>query len=478
MICVEVHSNNVLALRSDTLSNAVSDSIKHETIKFLFPDNWNNYQKTAVFSAVGVEPINVLLCEENQLCLSKDECYIPFEVLKGDCFEVSVFGVLDETLATTTKEQIEVLQSGYTLGDQPSEPTQSEYSQILQMVIDTKQIAQSVRDDANNGVFKGEKGEKGDKGEEYSLTDADKAEIVKEVESKVEGLEADVETIKQGYVSLDYIKDTYPDAQTVDRRIAEYDLTVQETYATKKYVDDAVASSGDTGDGVSKEYVDNAIDALADDVAYLSTHAATKQYVDDAVASNGGGTGGGGVSSWNDLTDKPFYDEKKTATLDYANPPAVGIDLMGDVLYKVTDDILTEADINSANISLSGTIGGIDTNFSQESKVDTAAAAYPFTFGTVYQFDYEVNGTTVAVTIGAVTQTGAFEEFGMSFNIPETGTYIAYSFLSGEGTINSISLERDGELKTLDIKFIPNDLYTEIDQRIENYISEALGGEY
>lgn len=38
----------------------------------------------------------------------------------------------------------------------------------------------------------------------------------------------------------------------------------------------------------SKEYVDNAIDSLEDDITYLSTHAATKQYVDDAVASSGG----------------------------------------------------------------------------------------------------------------------------------------------------------------------------------------------
>ena len=309
MICVEVHSNNVLALRSDTLSNAVSDSIKHETIKFLFPDNWNNYQKTAVFSAVGVEPINVLLCEESPLCLSKDECYIPFEVLKGDCFEVSVFGVLDETLATTTKEQIEVLQSGYTLGDQPSEPTQSEYSQILQMVIDTKQIAQSVRDDADNGVFKGEKGEKGDKGEEYLLTDADKAEIVKEVESKIENLETDVETIKQGYVTLDYIENKYPDAQTVDRRIAEYvdpktenipvietnitnvesdiiaieeDIAIiREDFATKQYVEEAVASSG----GVSKEYVDGIAAEAGQSINYIVENYATKGYVADNYVS-------------------------------------------------------------------------------------------------------------------------------------------------------------------------------------------------
>ena len=480
MICVEVHSNNVLALRSDTLSNAVSDSIKHETIKFLFPDNWNNYQKTAVFSAVGVEPINVLLCEESPLCLSKDECYIPFEVLKGDCFEVSVFGVLDETLATTTKEQIEVLQSGYTLGDQPSEPTQSEYSQILQMVIDTKQIAQSVRDDANNGVFKGEKGEKGDNGEEYSLTDADKAEIVKEVESKVEGLEADVETIKQGYVTLDYIENKYPDAQTVDRRIAEYDLTVQETYATKKYVDDAVASSGDTGDGVSKEYVDNAIDALADDVAYLSTHAATKQYVDDAVASNGGGTGGGGVSSWNDLTDKPFYDEKKTATLDYANPPEVRFNVNGIFLCKVIDNLLTADHINGANLSLSFTANGTVNNASQELNVDTLQV-YPFSFGTGYLFECVTNITTFSVMIAVAEKTGEFDPFGDGnlINITETGTYIG-CVPYDEATPNSMSLEY-GSLKTLDIKFVPDELYDKLDDSFakKDYVDDlftSVGG--
>ena len=158
--------------------------------------------------------------------------------------------------------------------------------------------------------------------------------------------------------------------------------------------------------------------------------------------------------SWNDLTDKPFYDGHTTLTLDYSNLPTVSVDLMGDAIYKVTDYILTEADINNTTISLSGTIGGIDTNFSQELNVDTAAAAYPFTFGMVYKFNYEINGTTVSVMIGAATQTGEFEKFGMTFNIPETGTYVDYSFMSGEGTINSISLERDGELKTLEAKYL------------------------
>lgn len=165
MICVEVHSNNVLAVRNDTFANAVSDSVKHETVKFLFSDNWKDYQKTAVFSAAGVDPINIVLNGENKLCVAEDECYIPFEVLNGDSFILSVFGVSGESLATTTQAEIMVLASGYAVGDEPSEPTKSEYSQIIDIMTETKQIAQSVRDDANSGLFKGEKGDKGETGQ-------------------------------------------------------------------------------------------------------------------------------------------------------------------------------------------------------------------------------------------------------------------------------------------------------------------------
>lgn len=164
MICVEVHSNNVLTVRDNTFSNAVSDSVKHETVKFLFSDNWNDYQKTAVFSAEGVEPVNVILNGDNALCLSENECYIPHEVLKGSHFSISVFGVKGDSLATTPKVIIEVLESGYALGDVPQEPTASQYSQMMEIVEATSEIAQSVRNDANAGVFKGDKGDKGDPG--------------------------------------------------------------------------------------------------------------------------------------------------------------------------------------------------------------------------------------------------------------------------------------------------------------------------
>jgi len=165
MICVEVHPNNVLTLRDEAYSKVVSDSVKHETVKFLFSDNWKDYTKTAVFTAKDVEPINVLLRADNQLCLSDEECYIPFEVLKGNSFTLSVFGVCGDRIATSTKENIILLESGYVLGDKPQEPTPNAYSQVITLLDEIRNIAYSVRQDADNGLFNGEKGEKGEKGD-------------------------------------------------------------------------------------------------------------------------------------------------------------------------------------------------------------------------------------------------------------------------------------------------------------------------
>ena len=164
MLIVEIHSNNILTVRDETFACAVSDSKKHETVKFLFPNSWEKYSKTAVFSAENVPPINILLNAENALCVSEDECYIPFEVLKGDSFELSLFGERDNSLATTTRVKVDVLESGYALGDEPQTPTPDQYSQILNIMNTTKSVAQSVRDDADSGLFKGEKGDKGDTG--------------------------------------------------------------------------------------------------------------------------------------------------------------------------------------------------------------------------------------------------------------------------------------------------------------------------
>ena len=145
--------------------NTVSDSVKFDTVKFIFPESWKDYTKTAVFSDDSGVCVNVILEKGNDLCISENECYIPYEVLKSHSFGLSVFGVFGDSMATTTKANIPVLKSGYAEGDKPTEPTQSEYQQLINLATDTKEIAESVRNDADNGVFKGEQGEKGLQGE-------------------------------------------------------------------------------------------------------------------------------------------------------------------------------------------------------------------------------------------------------------------------------------------------------------------------
>ena len=145
--------------------NTVSDSVKFDTVRFVFPDSWKDYTKTAVFSDDDGVCVNIILEKGNDLCINENECYIPHEVLKSHSFGLSVFGILGDSVATTTKVKIPVLKSGYAEGDKPTEPTESEYQQLINLATDTKEIAQSVRDDADNGVFKGEKGAQGERGE-------------------------------------------------------------------------------------------------------------------------------------------------------------------------------------------------------------------------------------------------------------------------------------------------------------------------
>lgn len=147
----------------EVIKSTVSDGINFEKVKFEFPNKWNGYVKTAVFS-VDNAAYSVVLQPENPLCINENECYIPFEVLKPPMFYLSVFGVKGDSRATTKSVAVGVEKSGYTEGEKPSEPTLSQYEQLVNLATETKAIAQSVRYDADNGAFKGDKGEKGDKG--------------------------------------------------------------------------------------------------------------------------------------------------------------------------------------------------------------------------------------------------------------------------------------------------------------------------
>lgn len=169
MIKVDIFEDgNIIAY-----DNTIADSVMFEKISFIFPKTWNGYNKTAVFRN-GDEKISVVLNSDSALCTGENECYVPYEVIKAPYFTVSVFGVLGDSRATTPQVKINVWESGYGEGDLPSEPTPTEYEQLVNLANQTKQIAQSVRDDADSGAFKGEKGDigpQGEKGEAFTYDD-------------------------------------------------------------------------------------------------------------------------------------------------------------------------------------------------------------------------------------------------------------------------------------------------------------------
>ena len=193
-----------LTLKGDT---AVSDSVEYLKICFVTDSEWSGYNKTAVFRDSLGNDYSIALIEGNPLCLGNDTCYIPYEVIKAPYFTVSVFGTRYASVITTPEIKVFVQKSGYGDGAKPDAPTPGEYEQILAAVNDIKLIAQSVRYDADNGAFKGDKGDKGEQG--------------------VSGVYVGSGDMPEGYnVQID------PDGDTIDMN----------ALATKEYVDSAISA--------------------------------------------------------------------------------------------------------------------------------------------------------------------------------------------------------------------------------------------
>ncbi len=128
----------------------VADSKNYLRAHFSFSNDWDDVNKTAVFKH-GEDVYNVILID--------DACLVPHEVIKANYFTVSVFG---GDLITVDKSDVFVCACGLEEGQTPSEPTPDVYAQILNVATEAEKTAQSVREDADAGLFKGERGLKGD----------------------------------------------------------------------------------------------------------------------------------------------------------------------------------------------------------------------------------------------------------------------------------------------------------------------------
>lgn len=129
--------------------------MKGAPVHFTFDETWDGVTgKTAVFRCGDVE--------RQMLLDSHDTCAIPYEVLTvpGAMLAVGVYGTAaggSTWPAPTPFCRCGIVQRGAAVSDDAAAVTPT----LVQQILD---VAQSVRDDADAGRFRGEKGDKGDTG--------------------------------------------------------------------------------------------------------------------------------------------------------------------------------------------------------------------------------------------------------------------------------------------------------------------------
>lgn len=147
---------NLKVLQRETVT---SGAVNVFLVQFSFNSAWDGLDKTAVFRA-GNDKISVVLDDSNQ-------CQIPWEVLENPRrgLDVGVYGTKNGTIVLPTIwANIGTIQEGVTTGENEQPPTPDVYSQILDVANEAKEIAQSVRNDADSGKFDGEPGPRGEPG--------------------------------------------------------------------------------------------------------------------------------------------------------------------------------------------------------------------------------------------------------------------------------------------------------------------------
>lgn len=146
----------------------VSFSIKNQKIRRM---DYNivvaqsrNYLR-AKFNALTDDwnaPITAIFNEYTVILDDNNECLVPWEVLQNPgTVKVSAFC---GDLHTASVATMVVNPSGYVDGQTPEPPTPDVYQTLVQTANNAKNIAQSVRDDADAGLFDGRPGEPGPQG--------------------------------------------------------------------------------------------------------------------------------------------------------------------------------------------------------------------------------------------------------------------------------------------------------------------------
>lgn len=153
---IEVTGQKIKRLDSP---GSVADTLNYLTCHFIFVgEEWDNTVRTAYFE-------NQKSGERYAQIIADDgTCTVPWEALTDKGFvRFSAAGEREDYRITTDVESF--YNSGTIYGGNPSEPpTPDQYDQLIALAEQTKEIAESVRRDADEGKFDGDPGEPGEPG--------------------------------------------------------------------------------------------------------------------------------------------------------------------------------------------------------------------------------------------------------------------------------------------------------------------------
>ena len=170
MHIIKLNGYNATVDNGEKLELGTFDSYGEEQLQIVKAPDWENLSVIVTFNPPNKKPVQVVVDS------STGVIKVPKEAT-ADLYGVGTIvfvGIADGVQRISADVEYIVRKHSNASGTEPAEPTPSVVEQILTEAQNAKDIAQSVRTDADNGKFngkdgkdgaKGDKGDKGDKGE-------------------------------------------------------------------------------------------------------------------------------------------------------------------------------------------------------------------------------------------------------------------------------------------------------------------------
>lgn len=199
---------------------------------------------------------------------------IPDNLLKVEGTLTINIQVVDERSETTTKiVKIPIIYRKAGRDEVAEENQQTFVQQVQGILNETKEIAQSVRDDANNGKFDGK---------DYVLTEEDKEEIAGMVSGGGSGVSGDYVPITRKVANKELSDDITPDNIVASfYNNTNQPLSSFEQLLSKSFEMSLKASKKDLENYYDKEEVDNIVESIDTDVDLSNYY--TKSETEDKI---------------------------------------------------------------------------------------------------------------------------------------------------------------------------------------------------